>query len=235
VAVIALSEHTGAEIIDADLGKPALLRDALAQYHVLTFHDQHFTPAQFLDAARSFGEPSEIFYPKLPDCDVGFLDSKPPTGEPMIYGTRFHIDYSNMPEPPKATTLYAVQIPSQGGDTEFINLHQAYDDLLDNWKQRIADVVCLHRAFGNKPSSYHPLAKRHPENGRMAIYLNPERMASEPKPLIAVLVQHLMQPKYRYRYKWRAGDWLIWDNRSVMHKANTDYTERRFHYRLMLQ
>jgi hypothetical protein len=68
---------------------------------------------------------------------------------------------------------------------------------------------------------------------RLAIYLNPARMTKEP--LLETLLQHLMQPKYRYRYQWRANDWLIWDNRSVMHKANTDYTERRFHYRLMLQ
>jgi len=225
--------HTGAEIVDADLGKPAMLRDALAQYHVLAFHDRHFTPAQFKDAAKSFGEPSEIFYPKLPGGDVGFLDSKPPNGKPMIYGTEFHIDYSNMPAPPKITTLYAVEIPSSGGDTEFINLHQAYDDLPDDWKGRIAQAFCLHRAFGNKPSSYHPLAKCHPENGRWAIYLNPERVVHEP--IAAMLLQHLMQPKYRYRYKWRTNDWLVWDNRSVMHKARTDYTERRFHYRLMLQ
>jgi len=230
---IPLSTHTGAEIVDADLSKPTVLRDALAQYHVLAFHDRHFTPAQFKAAARSFGEPSEIFYPKLPESDVGFLDSKPPNGEPMIYGTDFHIDYSNMPEPPKATTLYAVEVPSCGGDTEFINLHQAYDELPDDWREKIRDEVRLHWAFGNKPSTCHPLVKRHPENGRLAIYLNPARMSREP--IVMALVQHLMQPKYRYRYQWRANDWLIWDNRSVMHKANTDYTERRFHYRLMLQ
>jgi len=230
VKAVPLSTYTGAEIIDAD---PVLLRDALAQYHVLAFHDQRFTPAQFMDAAKSFGEPSEIFYPKLPGTDVGFLDSNPPNGKPMIYGTDFHIDYSNMPEPPKATTLYAVEVPSAGGDTEFINLHQAYDDLPDEWKEKIANVVRVHRAFGNKPSTYHPLAKCHPESGRLAIYLNPARMTKEP--LLETLLQHLMQPKYRYRYQWRANDWLIWDNRSVMHKANTDYTERRFHYRLMLQ
>jgi len=63
----------------------------------------------------------------------------------------------------------------------------------------------------------------------------PSTISASPRPLLETLLQHLMQPKYRYRYQWRANDWLIWDNRSVMHKANTDYTERRFHYRLMLQ
>jgi taurine dioxygenase len=233
VKSIPLSTHTGAEIIDIDLSKPELLRDALAQYHILTIRNQHFTPAQFRDAVMSFGEPSEIYYPKLPGTDVGFLDSKPPNGKPLIYGTDFHIDYSNMPEPPKATTLYAVEIPSTGGDTEFINLHQAYDELPDAWKQRIAFVKCLHNAFGNKPSSFHPLAKQHPENGRLAIYLNPARMAQEP--MLIALMQHLMHPRFRYCYQWHVNDWLIWDNRSVMHKARTDYTERRFHYRLMLK
>ena len=55
--------------------------------------------------------------------------------------------------------------------------------------------------------------------------------------LIDELMRHSTQPKYEYRHKWKAGDWVIWDNRSVMHQANPDYdmNERRFLYRLMLK
>jgi alpha-ketoglutarate-dependent taurine dioxygenase len=43
--------------------------------------------------------------------------------------------------------------------------------------------------------------------------------------------------EYEYRHKWRHGDWVIWDNRSVMHQDNPDYDmrERRYLYRLMLK
>jgi alpha-ketoglutarate-dependent taurine dioxygenase len=55
--------------------------------------------------------------------------------------------------------------------------------------------------------------------------------------LVAELMRHATQRKYEYRHRWRHGDWLIWDNRSVMHQANADYdmTERRFLYRLMIE
>ena len=55
--------------------------------------------------------------------------------------------------------------------------------------------------------------------------------------LIGELMAHATQPKYEYRHRWRQGDWVIWDNRSVMHQANADYdmNERRYLYRLMLR
>jgi len=55
--------------------------------------------------------------------------------------------------------------------------------------------------------------------------------------LIDELMRHATQKKYEYRHQWRPGDWVIWDNRSVMHQANPDYdmNERRFLYRLMLK
>jgi taurine dioxygenase len=51
------------------------------------------------------------------------------------------------------------------------------------------------------------------------------------------LMRHATQRKYEYRHKWRHGDWVMWDNRSVMHQANADYdmNERRYLYRLMLK
>jgi hypothetical protein len=55
--------------------------------------------------------------------------------------------------------------------------------------------------------------------------------------LIEELMRHATQKKYEYRHKWRHGDWVLWDNRSVMHQANPDYDmrERRYLYRLMLK
>jgi taurine dioxygenase len=83
-----------------------------------------------------------------------------------------------------------------------------------------------------------------PENGRKALYLNPVRIESvvgmndrDALALIEELMRHATQKKYEYRHKWRHGDWVLWDNRSLMHQANPDYdmNERRYLYRLMLQ
>ena len=90
----------------------------------------------------------------------------------------------------------------------------------------------------------HPLVRTHPENGRKALYLNPVRiegivgMADEKAlDLVAALMTHATQKEYEYRHQWRYGDFVIWDNRSVIHKANPDYdmNKRRYLYRLMLK
>ena len=94
------------------------------------------------------------------------------------------------------------------------------------------------------PPGVHPLVRTHPENGRKALFLNPVRMElivgmedADALKLIDELMQHATQKKYEYRHQWRYGDWVMWDNRSVMHQANPDYdmSERRFLYRLMLK
>jgi taurine dioxygenase len=82
------------------------------------------------------------------------------------------------------------------------------------------------------------------KNGRKALYLNPVRIEgilgmadAEALDLVAGLMAHATQKKYEYRHQWRYGDFVIWDNRSVIHKANPDYdmNERRYLYRLMLK
>ena len=93
-------------------------------------------------------------------------------------------------------------------------------------------------------SMLQPLVIRHPESGRLALYLNTARMEGiealapdEGFDLINALYDHATQAKYEYRHSWRLGDMVIWDNRSVMHQANADYdpAEQRFMYRAMLK
>ncbi|HWX37325.1 MAG TPA: TauD/TfdA family dioxygenase [Steroidobacteraceae bacterium] len=94
------------------------------------------------------------------------------------------------------------------------------------------------------PPGIHPLVRTHPENRRKALYLNPVRIEGivgmadeEALDLVAGLMTHATQNKYEYRHQWRYGDLVIWDNRSVIHKANPDYdmNKRRYLYRLMLK
>jgi taurine dioxygenase len=178
-----------------------------------------------------------------------------------IQGGSFHTDHSNHPVPPKATALHPVSLPSYGGDTQFVNMHNAYDDLSEAMKRRIAGLKAVHvfeskfsprklRPLDEKsreelpPPGIHPLVRVHPENGRKALYLNPVRIEAivgmpekEALDLVAQLMAHATQKKYEYRHKWRYGDMVIWDNRSVMHQANGDYdmNETRYLYRIMVK
>jgi taurine dioxygenase len=140
-------------------------------------------------------------------------------------------------------------------------MHDAHDALPAALRARIAGLKAVH-VYQSKysprdlssintdsmkavpPPGVHPLVRVHPENGRKALYLNPVRIESivgmddkDALALIDQLMKHATQQKFEYRHKWLPGDWVIWDNRSVMHQANPDYdmAERRYLYRLMLQ
>jgi taurine dioxygenase len=270
-AITPLTDHTGAEVTGIDFTKPieaeagAALNRAFAEHHVLVMRGQHFAPEQFKDAVQLFGElqphdKKEHHVPGHPDVSYVSNDEFV-NGRRIIPGETFHTDHSNHPRPPKATTLFAVELPSRGGDTQYVNVHDAYDDLPASTKQKIDGLKAVHaylskyspRPLGHlseesrrnlPPPGVHPLVRTHPENGRKALFLNPVRMESivgmedaDALKLIEELMAHATQKKYEYRHQWRYGDWVMWDNRSVMHQANPDYdmSERRFLYRLMLK
>ena len=266
-----LTDRTAAEVVGLDFTRPidaetrATLNRAFTEHHVLVMRDQHFTPDEFKAAAQVFGElqphdKKEHHVPGHPDVYYVSNDEIV-NGRRIIPGETFHTDHSNHPRPPKATMLFAVDLPLHGGDTQYVNMHTAYDDLSEDTKRRIDGLKAVHvylskyspRPLGSisadslrdvPPPGIHPLVRTHPENGRKALYLNPVRMEAivgmedkEALSLIDDLMRHATQTKYEYRHQWRYGDWVIWDNRSVMHQANPDYdmNERRYLYRLMLR
>jgi taurine dioxygenase len=270
-SLMPLTGHTGAEVRGIDLresldhGTRAALNRAFVVHHVLVIRDQDFSPEQFKSAARVFGElqqhdKREHHVPGHPDVYYVSNDEIV-NGRRIIPGETFHTDHSNHPAPPKATTLFAVQLPSRGGDTQYVNMHFAYDDLPEAMKQRLTGLRAKHvylskyspRPLGAideasvralPPAGIHPIVRTHPENDRKALYLNPVRMEEivgmpddEAQGLISELMAHATQQKYEYRHQWRQGDMVIWDNRSVLHQANPDYdmNERRYLYRLMLK
>jgi taurine dioxygenase len=266
-----LTDHTAAEVVGLDFTRPIdpetrdTLNRAFATHHVLVMRDQHFAPDEFKAAAQVFGElqphdKKEHHVPGHPDVYYVSNDEIV-NGRRIIPGETFHTDHSNHPCPPKATMLFAVDLPSRGGDTQYVNMHNAYDDLSEDTKRRIDGLKAVHVYLGKysprplgsisadslrdvPPPGIHPLVRTHPENGRKAIYLNPVRMEAilgmedkDALSLIDELMRHATRPRYEYRHQWRYGDWVIWDNRSVMHQANPDYdmNERRYLYRLMLK
>jgi taurine dioxygenase len=273
VSINPLSSHeTGAEVRGVDLTQPIsaevkrALNGAFVKYHVLVIRDQAFSPPQFITAAQVFGElqphdgRDKIHVPGHPEVYYVSNEQKVP-GKRIIAGETFHSDHTNHPVPPKATMLFPVSLPSYGGDTQYVNMHAAYDDLPEVMQRRILPLRAVHvyqskyspRALQGlsdaargvqPPPGVHPLVRIHPENGRKALFLNPVRIESiagmpddEAQALIAELMAHATQKKYEYRHQWKHGDMTIWDNRSVMHQANADYdmNERRYLYRLMLK
>src|SRR5215469_14483790 len=267
-----LSEHTGAEVRGIDLTKPidsgiqARLNRAFVEHSVLAFRDQHLTPPQLVSAVGLFGEvfPQHNSRFALPECPlVHYISNQDfyPDGRRYIPGEGYHTDHSNASHPPKATVLHAVSLPDRGGDTQYVNMHVAYDELPHEIKLRLNGLKAIHvyqsrfsarklmelnsESRARVPDAVtHPIVRTHPESGRKAIYINPirtEGIVGMPQQhalaLLAELLDHSTQPKYQYRHKWQPGDLVIWDNRCLLHKANGDYdmSQVRYLYRVMLQ
>jgi len=267
-----LSAHTGAEVRGIDLTRPVdeaarvRLNRAFVDHSVLVFRDQHLTPHQLLAAVGLFGEvlPQHNSRFALPECPlVHYISNQDfyPDGRRYIPGEGFHTDHSNAACPPKATVLHAVSLPDRGGDTQYVNMHLAYDELPQATKRRLDGLKAIHvyqshhsarKLMELSPESRsrvpdavaHPIVRTHPESGRKAIYINPIRTEgilgmpeTEALTLLADLLEHATQPQYQYRHQWRPGDLVMWDNRSLLHKANGDYdmTQLRYLYRIMLQ
>lgn len=272
LTVTPIRQNFGAEVSGIDLSNPVShaerqsLNDSLAQYAVLVFRDQSLTPPQFMAAAEIFGELMDqqlkkYVLPDYPMVGCNSTDDLPrKNGKLQVRGENYHTDHSNERCPPKATTLHALQIPPTGGDTQFVDVRQAYDDLPAARKEILKGLRSLHvhqssrspreltklspEDFAKIPTALQPLVIRHPGNGRPALYLNTGRMEGiegmAPEAgfaLIEDLYKHATQARYEYRHRWRKGDLVIWDNQAVMHQANADYDpeQKRFLYRLMIK
>jgi alpha-ketoglutarate-dependent taurine dioxygenase len=267
-----LSEHTGAEVRGIDLSEPVDeaarkdLNGAFIDRSVLVFREQHLSPHQLVAAVGLFGEifPQHNSRFALPECPlVHYISNQDfyPDGKRYIPGEGYHTDHSNAVCPPKATVLHAVSLPDRGGDTQYVNMHRAYDELSDQTKRRLLGLEAIH-VYESRYSArkmialneesrdrvpdavVHPIVRTHPESGRKAIYINPIRIdgivgmpGAEALSLLDDLLEHATQPRYQYRHRWRAGDLVMWDNRSLLHRANGDYDmgQLRYLYRIMLK
>jgi taurine dioxygenase len=145
------------------------------------------------------------------------------------------MSYTEMPA--KASLLYAIVVPPDAGDTLFANMYAAYDALPPDRKERLQGLIAvpaLDRATAPKYTGAqlaataevrHPLIRTHPETGRKAIYAGVfarriEGLSeTESEEVLAFLGRHCTQAAFQCRYRWRAGDLVMWDNRCVLHRA----------------
>ena len=268
-----LSNVMGAEVTGVDLNElSATDRDRLYQafldHLLLCIRDQRLADVgAFLNAARHFGEPKvqhmeSYRSDKHPEAGVvSSEDRDVKDGKRIIRGTLFHTDESFIAEPPKATVLYAVQIPGRGGDTRYVNMRLAYEALDDGTKAKIDKFTAVHyygkkragrkvpsltdEQLKNTPPVSHPVVRKIDETGAKALYVHEtmtdyvadmEPAASEA--LLRRLYDHSTQnPDFQYHHQWRTGDFVIWDDRATLHAATADYAddEKRLLYRTMIK
>jgi taurine dioxygenase len=235
----------------------ATIEKALYDHGVLAVNAAGMTPAQHLAMARHFGEPEHHqFFPNLGEGleEVTLLDSE------KDRANMWHMDEPFLGRPPIITMTHAKQLPAHGGDTAFISLHAAYDALSDrmkayvegleavhdlamigehSWRNGTGDAEKLVAMLSTGKQAVHPLVRVHPHTGRRAVWVSETytRFITglpplEARTLLQFLFQHVQKPEFQYRHRWLDGDLLVWDNRSVLHYASSDYTDRRIMYRV---
>lgn len=145
----------------------------------------------------------------------------------------FHTDTSYVARPPAFTAMRAVEVPRAGGATLFSDQVKAAATLPAEIRANLEGRTVRHGLAGLAGDAHavrHPLFRRHPLTGEIALFLStperctelsgfdPESSARE----IARLYAHSTQPDGLYRHAWQDGDVVLWDDRTTMHKADHD-------------
>ena len=183
-------------------------------------------------------------YPEL--YTLSNLDaSGRPSGKHPDRGTlAWHTDGSWRRATGQATMLYAEQIPSSGGGTSFADMYSAYEALDPAERAELARLRAIHnlnfsrnRRHGEEPMTEaqraavppvgHPIVRTHPETGRKCIFLGDHAETiegmdyAEARRFIDALNERIVAAARIYTHRWRPGDFMVWDNRCLLHKAES--------------
>ena len=261
-----LTPHVGALIsgVDAaaerDEATAKAVVDAWLAHGVILLRGQSLTDHQQASFSRLFGTLTERSRPVEARNEGNRAEADPYEGYTMLVTNiredgkpigslpdgdmMFHADLVYREIPSRATILYGIEVPEQGGDTLFASLTAAYEALDEDTKSLIEGKRAvqayhygvMHRADNVPLLSYtHPLVQVIPETGRKALFasrlmtMSVEGMDKDASDaLLAKLFDYIEEPRFVYTHKWRPGDLLVWDNRATVHgRTDFDPTQRR--------
>ena len=270
ISVAPLSGAMGAEISGVDLSKDLSnqvftdIHNALLENLVIVFHDQSLSPEACKLFAQKFGKLVKYPFVEGLQQHPEIFEIRKDPDEKKNFGGNWHSDMSFTELPPMGTMLYALEVPSKGGDTMLANLYLAYESLSEGLKCLLEDMeaeysAALKHAGGRRnvmnatrfdvanldraeESFCHPIIRKHPETGHKALYISSGHLlrfkdmrVEESKPLLDFLKNHATQPDFTCRVKYRKGTLVLWDNRCTQHRALNDYHgERRVMHRLTI-
>jgi len=255
----ALDAPLGAEVLGLDLSQPLgsdefqRLHRAHLHFHVLVFRDQHISPSQQVDFSRLWGALQIHVLRKFQLAghpEVLVVSNIREDGKPIGLGDAgvfWHSDLSYKEKPSLGSLLYAQELPAEGGDTLFANMHLAWDSLPIHLRRIVEGRKAEHSYLAKyaelqKRSPWrpnltpeqiaevrpvvHPIVRTHPETARKALFVSEHFTTrilglpdDESSAVLANLYAHSVQPQLLYRHQWQPHDIVFWDNRSVMHQA----------------
>ena len=257
--IVPFAEGTGAEVLGLDLSRElgsadfSRIHQAHLDHHVLVFRDQRITPQQHIDFSRRFGRLMihvlhQFHLPGHPEILV--VSNVVEDGRPVGLGDAgryWHSDISYKAIPSLGSLLHAQELPAEGGDTLFANMHLAYDTLpaallaavhgrravhsylakygelqqRGNWRPNLSP-----EQLAQVREVVHPVVRTHQETGRRALFVSEGFTTrieglpeDESRQVLDELFAHSVRAAHVYRHQWRAHDLVFWDNRSLIHLA----------------
>ena len=260
----------GLDLRGLDTDAFAVISQAWLDHQVLLFRDQSLTDADLLAFSRRFGDLDEA---PIQESGRRFVEGHPeiyvvsnvvehgvPMGSLGAGEAVWHTDMSYLPDPPKASVLYAIEVPAHGGDTSFCSMSAAWAQLPDRLRQRAAGLRVKHDGTYNSggyvrqgvtptgdprssPGTLHPLVSVHAETGRPGLYLGRRRNAyidglslEESETLLDQIWAEATRDSLTWTHRWRVGDLVLWDNRCTMHRRDAfDPATRRVMHRTQIR
>ncbi|WP_244126367.1 TauD/TfdA dioxygenase family protein [Burkholderia gladioli] len=261
----------GAEIVGLDLSRPigeddfARIHRAHLDHHVVVFRDQGITPDEHVAFSARFGPLqrhvlAQFALPGHPE--VLIVSNILENGQPIGLGDAghfWHSDLSYKEKPSLGSLLHAQELPAEGGDTLFANMHLAWDALPEALKREVEGRRAEHTYLARyaelqarspwRPNLTpeqiaqvkavdHPIVRTHPETGRRALFVSEHFTTrivglpeDESRALLDELFAHSVRDEFVYRHQWREHDLVFWDNRSLMHLAagTPDHLRRKLY------
>ncbi|WP_175704712.1 TauD/TfdA dioxygenase family protein [Burkholderia ambifaria] len=269
--IVPFDAPLGAEVVGIDLAQPlgaadfARVHRAHLDHHVLVFRDQRITPDEHVAFSRRFG-PLQIHvlhqFALAAHPEVLIVSNIVENGRPIGLGDAghfWHSDLSYKEKPSLGSLLHAQELPAEGGDTLFANMHLAWDTLPAHLRRAVegrrAEHTYLARyaelqarspwrpnlsaeQIAQVEAVVHPVVRTHPETGRKALFVSEhfttrivDLSEDESRALLDELFAHSVRAEHLYRHHWRAHDLVFWDNRSLMHLAagTPDHLRRKLY------
>jgi alpha-ketoglutarate-dependent taurine dioxygenase len=266
----------GMGVVGIDLSRPVpvetrkALNQALVEHQVLLFRNQHLGDAHLSEVASWFGNVRVLpgghnnLDERIPGVrhltNLG-SDGRPVGEHPDPFSREWHADGAWMPSPARATLLYAIEVPREGGATQFADMYGGLEAFDESERQRLATLEVIHdvelarvlrygraitvnKHLGRRQklrrwlrfmrrmlpgrATVHPVIRTCRDSGRPAIVLGCDawrvcgmgwrRGMRE----VAELTLRSVRPERVLTHHWQAGDLVVWDNRSLLHRVN-DY------------
>jgi len=242
-----LTPTLGAEVTQVDLRdrRPAAIaaiKKALVEHQVLFFRDQDLAPEEFLALGKAMGtisfHPSyKKRHPTVPELTV--VEATPTST--VVFGEGWHADQTCQIAPPSVALLHVTELPPAGGDTIWSSATAAYEALSEPMKHFARGLTAYHN--GVKPTrgyvmapvnemlhNEHPVVIAHPVTKRPVLFVNrimvthiPQLTWNESERVLALLYEHVAEPRFHVRFRWSRNTVAIWDNLSTQHTVVWDY------------